>query len=85
MKGGSKAARGSTAGKVPWKKIARRLLKEAPTRKMKSRLLHIRVLEAAGLDDPGRKDEMTSEKTLIKKLHSFPDLFEITEKFVRLL
>ncbi|GAX73190.1 hypothetical protein CEUSTIGMA_g643.t1 [Chlamydomonas eustigma] len=81
----SKVSGESSAGKVHWKKIARRVLKEAPKRKMKARLLHMRVLEAAGLDACGRKDEKNSEKILIKRLHSFPDLFEVTEKFVRLL
>ncbi len=73
---------GSKAEKIKWKKLARGVLKQAPRRKMKVQALRRRVLEAAGLQEG---DLERSGRQLMKKLRSLPELFEVAEKFVRLI
>lgn len=67
-------------GKVQWKKLAKQVLKAAPKQRLKVDLFKQQVLQAAGLGEASGSD-----KKLMKKIKALPELFEVGDKFVKLL
>lgn len=67
-------------GKVQWKKLAKQVLKASPKQRLKMDLFKQQVLQAAGLGKASGSD-----KKLMKKIKALPELFEVGDKFVKLL
>lgn len=67
-------------GKVQWKKLAKQVLKAAPKQRLKVDLFKQQVLQAAGLGEA-----IGSDMKLMKKIKASPELFEVGDKFVKLL